>query len=234
MSTKMERLEEGSKNLFDKLLAGGPYFITLFIFGLNITSLVALLFVDIWTGQITSNHIITDPVFAWFVSFATTGLLTVAVAVVMQIFRKKWSLYIAVPAAVAVVFLLMFDIFFDGMSVDIKRFGAIVVVSEVLSAPEAFAHNMFRVLVAGLSLVGEPLAASAIIIFPLLKELLDNLVDNSSALRHKLNYSGSATRTGYPTKSVPTWNRPSAEQYQAALHLQTKSRSASMELGEQD
>lgn len=161
--------------VLEGILDAGPYIIIGASFLIGILSIIALLGVDIYTGKVVGSHMSKEDIFGWLISFATTGLIVAAVGVFVKGWEKEWNVLALGTIGVIVLALLGIDAYFDGISVDIKRFGEIVDTSTMLTAPEALAHNLFRILVAGVSLVGEPLATMSVMFFPVMKEFLASL-----------------------------------------------------------
>lgn len=160
------------------ILDAGPYIIIGASFILGLCSIIALLGVDVYTGKIVGTHLTQDDMFGLLVSFATTGLIVAAIGVLVEGFNNQWNSWLVLMVGLIVAALLGIDAFFDGVSVDIKRFGEIVSVSTYLSAPEATAHNFYRILVGGISLIGEPLATVSVMFFPAMKKFLRGLFND--------------------------------------------------------
>lgn len=177
------------KSLFLRIIDSGPYIIISFGFVVQVVSIISLLLVDVITGQITGEHVSRDSKFGLFVSMATTGLLTAFIAGVIQLSKsmlsqkskkeKEKNLFSTIGLVLlflVTLALYLLDGYFDSLSVDIKRFGEIIIPSEQLSPAEASAHILYRILVAGISSIGEPLGAASIATFPVLKSLLKSMV----------------------------------------------------------
>jgi len=197
------RFDGTALRFFDKMLAAGPYLIVTIMFLVTIASITSLLGVDIFTGKITSEHMWKDSQVAWFTSLGTTGLLTASIAILIHLFKIKTKWPVIIAFAIVVIAMTGTDIYFDSISVDIKRFGEIVVADTLLSPPEAFAHKLFRVLIGTLSFVGEPMAASAIVIFPILREFLNNLVNDSTKMRSHLGAYNPSPGQKQPQRNYP-------------------------------
>jgi hypothetical protein len=198
------------------LLDGGPYVITVVSFLVSVVALLALSVVDIVTGQVTMDHILggSDPVtgmglLSWAISFATTGLVIAVIAG----FGKAREATSGVDKRIvwvvggAMVLLVMMDTYLDSLSVDVIRFGAIVDLSTAVTPPEAKAIYVARALVAGISLVNEPLIAISVLIFPLLKKLFNSVVGSGSSYQPSQQYKPQ-TQPGSRPQSQPSFTQP--------------------------
>lgn len=156
------------------LLAGlfntGPYILALFSFSIAVSALISLIGFDVVAGQVSIQHM-SNPTVGWFASLATTGLQMALFGSVMYGIREQWGWGTIVALIGIALIPAGIDIYFDYLAPDVIRFGMFIELSTTLSLPEQFPHLLFRCLSAGISLVGEPLAATSIIIFPVLREL---------------------------------------------------------------
>lgn len=108
------------------------------------------------------------------ISLATTGLLT-AVAFLAYLANSKGYGAIGKSLAIVSVIFLLIDIYMDALGADILHYGAIVMVKNVPEA-ERTVHVLYRVLIGGLSTVGEPLALAIIVGMPVLKDIIENAI----------------------------------------------------------
>lgn len=159
---------------FKMLFDAGPYVVAFLSFVIALLSLLALISMDVITGQITVEYMSADQ-FGWFTSFATTGLLLALIGTAMYGMREGWSMKVIVPIFIVAMIPSLIDVYFDAMSADIVRYQHFVLISELAKA-EQLPHILFRTLVAGLSFVGEPLATTSVIIFPVLRELFKGVM----------------------------------------------------------
>jgi signal transduction histidine kinase len=160
----------------EKVANFAPYLIVGITLFITVSALISLILADVITGQVTGEHISTNTWFGLFVSLATTGMLTACGALLFNFWGHRNYIGFAVVLFVFIA-LQGADVYFDAISVDIMRFQKIIFTAEMADKPEAMAHNVYRFLVGGVSLVGEPLAVSSLVLFPVLKKFI------SSALR---------------------------------------------------
>lgn len=111
------------------------------------------------------------------ISLATTGLLT-AVAFLAYLANDKGYSAIGTTLTVISVIFLLIDIYMDSLGADILHYGQIVMVRNVAET-EKTVHVLYRVLIGGLSTVGEPLALAIIVGMPVLKEIIENAIPTS-------------------------------------------------------
>ncbi len=151
-----------------------PYLIVGLVFIVTIASLVSLVLVDVITGQITGDYLSGDGWFGLFSSLAGTGLIIATGAFVSKTWEKK-SYSAAILVGIIFLLLQAADVYFDGISVDIKRFGMLISTS-AMNRQEAIAHNIYRFFIAGISFVGEPLGVASVAAFPALKKWLMSML----------------------------------------------------------
>ena len=208
---------KGTK-IFNGMLDSGKYLVVFILNLVVLASVISLALVDVYTGEVTIDHMSSQWIFALAVSLSTTAVLTVLIGGTIHAFQNKvdWRILAALGTACAVA--LYYDTWFDAMSTDIMRFGAIVDINVMgLSAAEIKGHQMFRTLIAILSLIGEPLSASAIVIFPLLKKLLFGAsVKNTSQSYSPTPRPVSPTNT-YPRPSSSYQNQPLNSPFPASI-----------------
>lgn len=106
------------------------------------------------------------------ISLATTGLLT-AVAFLAYLANDKGYGAVGTALTVVSVIFLLIDIYMDSLGADILHYGQIVMVKNVIES-ERTVHVLYRVLIGGLSTVGEPLALAIIVGMPVLKDIIEN------------------------------------------------------------
>lgn len=195
-----------NKKFLEQVTIVAPYLIVGVTLLVTIFALISLILSDIITGQVTGAHISTNGWFGLFVSFATTGMLIGCGALLFKFWKESNYLGFGV---IALVFLGLqsADVYFDAVSVDIMRFGKIIFSSEMPDAAEAIAHNVYRFLVGGISLVGEPLAIGSLVMFPALKKFVSNILKDISFSEASNGYSGSNqySKSEYKPKHRPEY-----------------------------
>lgn len=111
------------------------------------------------------------------ISLATTGLLT-AVAFLAYLANDKGYGAVGTALTVMSVIFLLIDIYMDSLGADILHYGQIVMVQNIPQT-EKTVHVLYRVLIGGLSTVGEPLALAIIVGMPVLKDIIENAMPAS-------------------------------------------------------
>jgi hypothetical protein len=154
-----------------------PYVIVAVTFAVSAAAIISLLLIDVITGQVTGKYISGDNWFGLLSSLAATGLLIATGALFASSMSKmgkgNWA-YLATSGLVYVV-LQVVDMYFDGLSVDIMRFGQLVNIT-TLPAQEAQAHQIYRIFIGGTSFAGELIGGAAIVAFPLLKKWIKKML----------------------------------------------------------
>jgi hypothetical protein len=168
-----------NKKFLEKITTVAPYLIVGVTLLVTISSLISLILSDVITGQVAGAHISTNGWFGLFVSFATTGMLIGCGALLVKFWRESNYLGFGITLSIFLS-LQSADVYFDAVSVDIMRFGKIIFSSEMPDAAEAMAHNIYRFLVGGISLVGEPLAIGSLVMFPALKKFISDTLKDIS------------------------------------------------------
>lgn len=138
------------------------------------------------------------------ISLATTGLLT-AVAFLAYLANDKGYGTVGTALTVVSVIFLLIDIYMDSLGADILHYGQIVMVKNVIEA-ERTVHVLYRVLIGGLSTVGEPLALAIIVGMPVLKDIIENAMPIS--------------QRGYTTRPQQRPQPPQQRTYPASIPTQ--------------
>lgn len=111
------------------------------------------------------------------ISLATTGLLTAVAFLAYLADRHDYGAASKVLMVVSIIFLGI-DIYFDALGADILHYGDIISVKN-LPETEKGVHVIYRILIGGLSTVGEPLALAIITGMPVMKEIIKNAIPTS-------------------------------------------------------
>jgi len=161
-----------NSTLLARMFDLGPYILAVFSFLVAVSALVSLIGIDVLAGQVSVEHMSNNQV-GWFTSLATTGLIMALMGTVLYGVKEQWNGGILIAVCVVALIPISIDVYFDYLAPDILRFGSFVDLAVTLTGAEQMPHLLFRILIAGISLIGEPLAATSIIIFPVLRELFD-------------------------------------------------------------
>ena len=184
--------------------------ITVFMLGIVLLILVVctvvLLSFDslVGTGSMmvfTNQHL----AYSSFISLATTGM-GIALAFMAHLAYARGYGKLGLGFGFAAGFVLLIDVYFDSLTADWLRYGNFVAIKNIAEADQNN-HILFRVLIGGLSLIGEPLAVAIIVGMPELKSFIRNVLPQSQASRP-------VPQRSYPS-SIPTYNGPVSPYQQA-------------------
>lgn len=173
-----DRYKRNGSNIL-KLFAAGPSLVALLSFFLVLGGLWCLSVFDVVAGKTTIEYMSNSPGFAWLTTGGTTGLLLALIGAALYTYRERWSIKVWGPLFLAAAIPSIIDMYFDSLAADIVRFGHLVIIND-LPAAEKLPHICFRVLVGGLSAVGDPMAAMSVIVFPFLRELFKGFVGGTN------------------------------------------------------
>ncbi len=142
------------------------------------------------------------------ISMATTGLLVALMVVGYSMTNRVKGGVAMGKALIGLSFLIyLLDVYFDSLTADYLRFGQIVSM-DVVGWGDI--HLLFRILIGGISTVGEALAMSIILGMPIIKELINKAIPDS--------YRTSMTTESKPQKN--TMNPAQLGQYLAQERAQ--------------
>lgn len=212
----MNQMRKTADRLIHAMLDGGPYVVTVVGFLVALLAILALTGTDIYAGAYTTRHMSgNNDFFGWMFSLATTGLTLAAITALFKGIdvkgtNKAWSKGIIWTLGIITFLLIAADTYLDMLVVDLMRFGEFVTVTERLSSAEATAHWIFRILMGGVSLIGEPLAAAAIAIFPVLADFFDAMTGNKREREREPSRTTSSnpTTTSFRPVTKPVTNTP--------------------------
>jgi hypothetical protein len=155
----------------DKLFNSGPYILAIASFVIALLSLAGLVGMDVIIGKYTGEYMAPDrPWFDWFWTFATTGIPLALIGFVMYAWRDEWDLRIVIAIAVVALIPVGIDVRFDMMGADLIRFNRYIDIN-TLSGVDREMHTLFRYAAGLISLLGEPIGAASVIIFPVMRNL---------------------------------------------------------------
>jgi hypothetical protein len=175
-----ERYKRDAHGFLDSMYSAGPYIVGIFNFIVALGCLVALGIFDLVIGRYTAGYIASEGWLAWFTSAAETGLIIGIFGTAIYGWRHGWPTFVVVIVVIVGLIPASIDVYFDGMSVDILRFGHFIIPSEQFadSPAQIMPYNLYRVMFGSLSAVGEPLTASSVIVFPVIRELLRKVLSS--------------------------------------------------------
>jgi len=178
--------------------------ITVFMLGIVLLILVVctvvLLSFDslVGTGSMmvfTNQHL----TYSSFISLATTGM-GIALAFMAYIAYARGYNKLGLGFGFAAGFVLLIDVYFDSLTADWLRYGLFVAIKNLAEADQNN-HILFRILIGGLSLIGEPLAVAIIVGMPELKGFIRSVLPQQT--RPQPGTTPSYQPRSYPS-TIPT------------------------------
>jgi hypothetical protein len=150
-----------------------------FVILLTATCVLSLVLFDVLAGAGIMMYLTNQK--GWeslIISLATSGLLIslmVSAYSLIESSNKKnagWGLIVLVP----VIAIYLLDVYFDSLTADYLRYGAILPLTDVQNPT---VHLLFRCLIGGISTVGETLAMAIIVGMPVIKQILHKAMPQS-------------------------------------------------------
>jgi len=171
------------------------------VIGVLATCTIILLAFDSLAGaginyELTRGNVIASVT----ISLATTGLLTAIAFLAYLADRADFGIASKILVVVSVIFLGI-DIYFDALGADILHYGQIISIKDLPQATKGV-HVVYRLLIGGLSTVGEPLALAIITGMPVMKEIIKNAIP-ASQQQYTPRPQPPTTARNYPA-SIPT------------------------------
>jgi len=131
--------------------------------------IATLILFDVFVGASTMDYLTNGNTSAAFaISLATTGLLMSLMYMTYSFSKDGMTKGILFASFALVVYVM--DVGFDSYAADVLGYGRIVTLAEV---PIDYVQIAFRVLMGGLSSVGEGTAIAMLIGMPVLKEIIN-------------------------------------------------------------
>ncbi len=170
------------------------------VIGVLATCTIILLAFDSLAGaginyELTRGNILASVT----ISLATTGLLTAVAFLAYLADRAEFGIVSKILVLVSVIFLGI-DIYFDALGADILHYGQIIAIKDLPQATKGV-HAIYRLLIGGLSTVGEPLALAIITGMPVMKEIIKNAIP-ASQQTYQARPQPQPTQRNYPA-SIP-------------------------------
>lgn len=165
----------------DSIQFGMLWFI---IFVVVICVSVLILF-DILAGAGVMNYLTNQNMPASIIiSLATSGLLVSLMFLSYNFGKGKSTFSVGIVIGLIAFGVYCLDVYFDSMTADYLRFGQIMILKDI---PNPSVQLLFRLLIGGISTVGESLAMAIIIGMPVLKEIINKAIPES--IRNQNNNS---------------------------------------------
>ena len=168
--------------------------------------ILALTLFDVLAGTGTMLKLTRDNVqVSVFISLATSGLLMSMMMISYQMISKKKSKAssgIGIWILIVALGISALDVYFDSLTADYLRFNFIVSVRDFPAGlGDRNLHILFRVLMGGISVAGEPLAISIILGMPTLKLIISNALPSTGSKR--VGVSQKNKKSTYKPKHKP-------------------------------
>ena len=147
-----------------------------------------LILFDILAGAGVMNYLTNQNTLASFlISLATSGLLVSLMFLSYNFGQSKSTLSVGFIIGTIALGVYCLDVYFDSMTADYLRFGQIMVLKDI---PNSSVQLLFRLLIGGISTVGESLAMAIIVGMPVLKEIINKAVPESMRNQTTSNNGG--------------------------------------------
>lgn len=159
---------------WDKIISGIQIGMVWFIIGLVSLCTLVLVFADTFIGAGTMYFFTAGKTgLSFLISMATTGLLMAIAFMGYTIIEKtEYSIFGWALLILSIGFYLL-DTYFDSLAADVLRFGEIATVANL---PDKTNHILFRILIGGISTLGEPLAVGILIGLPVMKKMIESII----------------------------------------------------------
>lgn len=169
--------KRAGQSAMDTLYDAGPYIVAIVSFVIAIASLIALQAVDIIAGRFTDGYFTTMD-YGWYYSLATTGIVLATTGTAMYAWRERWNPILIGALVLIALVPIGIDCYFDSLSVDVIKYGHFInpAIQFANDPATIIPYRLFRIMVAFLSAIGEPLAAASVILFPVIKELIKGVI----------------------------------------------------------
>jgi len=171
----------------------------LLVFSLTILtlSLGALILFDVLAGtgvmlELTQGDLLVSAI----ISFATTGLVLALLTAGYQVSGRKGGSKMGWVILLLGAGVYSLDIYFDSLGADILRYGRFVSGQEVDQI-----HLLYRILIGGVSVVGEPLSIAMILGMDAIKKMLESALPD----RMMKTVSSVPVRTQRPAQNPPNF-----------------------------
>lgn len=133
-----------------------------------------LILFDVLAGAGVMNYLTNQNTLASFlISLATSGLLVSLMFLSYNFGKGKSTFSVGFILGTIAFGVYCLDVYFDSMTADYLRFGQIMILKDI---PNSSVQLLFRLLIGGISTVGESLAMAIIVGMPVLKEIINKAV----------------------------------------------------------
>ena len=159
---------------WNKMIDGIQSFMLWILIIVVAVCILSLILFDVLVGTGVMLYLTNGNVAASvFISLATSGLLMALMFSGQTLLssKKKGKANFGILLLIASAGVYFLDVYFDSLTADYLRFGLIV---SMEALPVGDVHIYFRILIGGISTIGEQLAISIILGMPVLKNLISN------------------------------------------------------------
>jgi hypothetical protein len=171
-----ERYRRDGNVILDHVFNAGPYILAFISFLIVLLSLAGLVLMDVVAGKYTGEYMaptggrILGIDFDWWWTFATTGIPLALIGFAMYAWRDQWNWRVVTGIILVALIPVGIDVRFDMMSADLIRYGHYIEITTLVGI-EREMHTWFRYGMGLTSLLGEPVGAASVIIFPVMRNL---------------------------------------------------------------
>ena len=164
---------------WDKTIDNIQFGMLWFVVSILVICVSVLILFDVLAGAGVMTYLTNGNVPASiFISLATSGLLISLMVLGYSASSNTNKKTISIGKLIGVVAFGVYclDVYFDSMTADYLRFNQIMVLKDI---PNYQVHLLFRILIGGISTVGEALAMAIILGMPILKEIINKAIPES-------------------------------------------------------
>lgn len=164
---------------WDKTIDNIQFGMLWFVVSILVICVFVLILFDVLAGAGVMTYLTNGNVPASvFISLATSGLLISLMVLGYSASSNTNKKTISIGKLIGVVAFGVYclDVYFDSMTADYLRFNQIMVLKDI---PNYQVHLLFRILIGGISTVGEALAMAIILGMPILKEIINKAIPES-------------------------------------------------------
>jgi hypothetical protein len=192
---------------WDKTIDNIQFGMLWFIVAILVVCVSVLILFDILAGAGVMTYLTNENVVASvFISLATSGLLISLMVLVYSASSNTNKKTVSVGKMIGVIAFGVYclDVYFDSMTADYLRFDQIMVLKDIPNYP---VHLLFRILIGGISTVGEALAMSIILGMPILKEIINKAIPESMRTSGGQNDNGNNNNNNNQNNNRPQNNQ---------------------------
>lgn len=179
-----------------------------FVIGLTAICIATLILFDTLAGTGVMSYLTNKNYFASvLISLATTGLLMALLFIGYSLMEKRNKNIVRIGwfALLLSFGVYCLDVVFDSFTADVLRFGQILPLTQIQN-PNI--HMMYRILIGGISTVGEPIGIALIVGMPVLKKIISDALPLSNRMPYSQTPRPAYTATFQAMSKLPQRQHP--------------------------